>query len=73
MSAIRQGVAAAYDGQKLPYAEIVFDKISEAEIGAFMQFKMMETMFLGRLLHVNTFDQPNVELYKTETKRILHG
>lgn len=73
LSAIRQGVAAAYDNQKLPFSEISFDTISESEIGAFMQFKMMETMLIGKLLHVNTFDQPNVELYKIETKRILHG
>jgi glucose-6-phosphate isomerase len=32
---------------------------------------MMETLFLGKLLNVNPFDQPNVESYKRETRKIL--
>jgi glucose-6-phosphate isomerase len=28
-------------------------------------------MILGGLLHVNPFDQPNVEAYKTETRKLL--
>ena len=44
---------------------------SEGEIGLFMQFKMIEMMYLGHLFEVNAFDQPHVELYKIETKRIL--
>jgi glucose-6-phosphate isomerase len=31
----------------------------------------MEMMYLGYLLDVNPFDQPNVESCKKETKRIL--
>mgnify|MGYP002076501833 CR=1 FL=1 len=53
------------------FTEIVFDFISEVSIAEFMQFKMMEMMFLGKLIGVNTFDQPHVELYKVETKKIL--
>jgi glucose-6-phosphate isomerase len=30
-------------------------------------------MYLGHLLNVNTFDQPSVEAYKIETKKILEG
>jgi len=45
--------------------------VREREIGSFMQFKMIEMMYLGHLYGVNAFDQPHVELYKTETKRIL--
>jgi glucose-6-phosphate isomerase len=37
-----------------------------------MQLKMIETILLARLLDVNPFDQPAVELYKKETKRLLH-
>jgi len=28
-------------------------------------------MYLGQLLNVNSFDQPNVESYKVETKQLL--
>ena len=32
---------------------------------------MFEIVYLGHLFNINPFDQPNVELYKTETKKIL--
>jgi len=32
---------------------------------------MVEIMYLGFLLDVNPFNQPNVEMYKTETGKIL--
>lgn len=54
-----------------PYAEIVLPDKTASSIGQFMQFKMMEIMFLGALCKVNPFDQPNVEAYKRETRKIL--
>jgi glucose-6-phosphate isomerase len=33
--------------------------------------KMVETIIIGRLLNINPFDQPSVELYKEETRDIL--
>jgi len=71
MSAIVSGTKIAYEKQGLPYMEIVLEGVREREIGSFMQFKMIEMMYLGHLYGVNAFDQPHVELYKTETKRIL--
>lgn len=71
MNSIVEGTKIAYKKQELPYMEIVLDSVCEIELGRFMQFKMMEMMFLGKLLEVNTFDQPHVELYKVETKKIL--
>ena len=32
---------------------------------------MLETILLGRAFGVNPFDQPSVELVKTETKKYL--
>lgn len=71
MSAILGGVKIAYNKAELPFMEVELEGISPYEIGAFMQFKMIEMMILGDLLGVNPFDQPNVELYKIETKRLL--
>src|SRR5690606_18458832 len=73
MQAIVGGTKAAYLKQNLPFTEIIFDTVTEESLGEFMQFKMMEMMYLGKLMEVNTFDQPHVELYKVETKRILEG
>lgn len=71
MSAIRKGTAIAYEKQGEPYFETIFEEINEYELGAYMQYKMMEIMYLANLMQINAFDQPQVELYKTETKKIL--
>jgi len=71
MSAILEGVQIAYQKAGLPYMQVVLDDLSEYSLGAYMQFKMVEMMYLGQLLDVNSFDQPNVESYKIETKRLL--
>jgi len=71
MDAILRGVKIAYSNKKLPYMEIVLDGISLHSLGEWFQYKMLEIMYLGMLMNVNPFDQPNVEAYKKETRRIL--
>jgi len=71
MSAIFDGVKEAYKKNGLPSAEVILENINEYTLGQFLQFKMFEIMYLARLLGVNAFDQPNVEDYKKETKKIL--
>ena len=73
LEAILDGVKIAYQKAGLPFMEIAMERIDEQTIGAFLQFKMIEMMYLGQLLNVNTFDQPSVEAYKVETKKILEG
>jgi glucose-6-phosphate isomerase len=48
----------------VPNTSIDLDKSSPRALGEFMQFKMMETMYLGDLMHVNAFDNPGVDAYK---------
>ncbi|MAG12925.1 hypothetical protein CL630_03910 [bacterium] len=72
-NAILEGTKIAYQKQEIPFMEVILDDISEYSLGQFLQFKMIEMMYLGKLFNVNTFDQPHVELYKTETKRILNS
>lgn len=69
--AINEGVLHAFAEVKRPFSVIDIDEGSASDLGAFLQFKMIETMFLGCLLSINPFDQPGVELYKTEMKRIM--
>lgn len=71
MDAIYDGAKIAYTKAKRPYMEIVLPDKSEFTAGQLLQFKMMEMMYLAYLLNVNPFDQPNVESYKDETKKIL--
>jgi glucose-6-phosphate isomerase len=71
MDAIIQGVQQAYYKHKRPYVSLVLPEKNAYSIGQFLQFKMMEMVYLAYLLEVNPFDQPQVELYKKETKEIL--
>jgi len=71
MSAILQGVKIAFSKEKKPFIDITLPDKSERSIGEFMQFKMLEVMYLASLLDVNPFDQPNVEDYKKETRAVL--
>lgn len=71
MSAIYDGTKIAYQKNDLPYMEILLDEVNEFEIGALLQMKMFEILYLGRLMEINPFDQPSVEDYKIETKKIL--
>jgi len=71
MDAIEEGVEEAFSEADIPFIRVGLDDRSEAEIGAFLQHKMIETMVLGRLLKVNAFNQPNVETYKQATREVL--
>jgi glucose-6-phosphate isomerase len=73
MNAIYEGVKTAFSNNKRPFIEVELPDKSEVSIGQFLQYKMMETMMIGALLEVNPFDQPNVEAYKKETRKILKG
>ncbi|MCR4313999.1 MAG: hypothetical protein NUV84_02000 [Candidatus Uhrbacteria bacterium] len=71
MQAIYGGVKAAYEKLKRPYIEIDLETADARELGYYLQFRMLEVMYLGRLMEVNTFDQPAVEIYKSVTREIL--
>ncbi len=71
MRAIYGGVKSAYETTRRPYVEIELQRADAWEIGYYLQFRMVETMYLGRLLEVNPFDQPAVELYKQTTRDLL--
>ncbi|OGC47371.1 hypothetical protein A2886_01980 [candidate division WWE3 bacterium RIFCSPHIGHO2_01_FULL_42_13] len=73
MKAIYKGVTLTYIEEGIPFVEVDLGKIGERSLGYFMQFKMIEMLFLGRLTGVNAFDQPDVESYKAKTREILSG
>jgi len=71
MDALVKGTQRAYFKNKRPFCTVTLPEKNEYCLGQFLQFKMLEMMYLGYLLDVNPFDQPNVELYKKETHTIL--
>ncbi len=66
MRNIYSAVKKSYQKLNLPFFENIFSNLDEKEIGAFMQFKMIETIYLGKLMKINSFNQPAVEWYKKE-------
>jgi glucose-6-phosphate isomerase len=71
MDAIIEGTKAACQDRSVSYMSVTLQAITPRELGAYMQFAMLETMYLGKLLAVNPFDQPDVEAYKVVTKERL--
>jgi len=71
MNSIIGGVREAYKKDKRPFVVVDIPEISAYSMGQLLQWKMLEVMYLGYLLGVNPFDQPQVELYKKETREIL--
>ena len=71
MDATLEGTKAAFRSGKRPFIEITLPDKSEYSVGQMLQLKMLETIYLGKLLDLNPFDQPNVESYKNETRKIL--
>jgi len=69
--AIFQGVQIAYKNDKRPYVHIKLQEKNPESIGQYMQYAMMEIIYLGSLLEINAFNQPHVEKYKKETRKIL--
>lgn len=71
MDAILKGTKSAYTKNNLPFVEVEIPIIDEYTVGMYLQYQMLEMMYLAKLMNVNAFDQPNVEDYKIETKKIL--
>ena len=57
--------------KKIPFRSFEVLNRSEETLGELFCFFILETILLARLLKVNPFDQPSVELIKIETKKIL--
>ncbi|MHB1117938.1 MAG: hypothetical protein ACYCZ7_00185 [Minisyncoccota bacterium] len=73
VDAIYGGVKEVYRARGVSFAEIELPDLSLESLGAFLQFEMCMVMHLAHVMRINAFDQPNVELYKQATRRILGG
>lgn len=71
MNAIFLGTQQAYFNKNRPFFSIIYKEKSAYEVGQFMQFNMYMIVYLASLLRIDPFDQPAVELYKNEAKKLL--
>ncbi len=56
-----------------PCVTIKIPSINEETLGALFMFFEAEIAFLGKMFHINAFDQPGVELTKKLIKKALHA
>lgn len=71
MPAIALATQQAYQNDNRLFCTVELEHVDENHLGQFMALKMFETLYLGYLLEINPFDQPQVELYKKEIKLSL--
>ena len=57
--------------KNLPFRSFEIIERNEKTLGELFCFFILETILLGRSLKIDPFDQPAVELIKTETKKNL--
>ena len=57
--------------KKIPFRSFEITNRDEEVLGELFSFFILETILLGRAMKLNPFDQPEVELIKKETKKIL--
>jgi glucose-6-phosphate isomerase len=57
--------------KNIPFRSFEIKKRDEKTLGELFCFFILETILLGESLNLNPYDQPAVELIKTETKNLL--
>jgi len=65
-------VAKTADELSIPCIDISINK-NESDLANFLVTKILEVIFLCRLLGVNAFNQPNIESYKKNAKNIIES
>ena len=68
----RYATQRVFKRKKIPFRSFEVFKRNEESLGELFSFFVLETILLGRVMKVNPFDQPSVELIKTETSKILN-
>ena len=60
-----------FNKKNIPFRSFEINQRDEKSLGELFSFFILETILLGKLLGLNPYDQPAVELIKKETKKIL--
>ena len=70
-SAQKKATEIVFTRKNIPFRSFKVLRRCEEALGELFTFFMLETVLLGEDMRVNPFNQPSVELIKTETKKIL--
>ena len=67
----KKATEKVFINKQIPFRSFEIQDRSEKTLGELFSFFILETILLGKCMKLNPFDQPAVELIKTETKKIL--
>ena len=70
-NAQRLGTQEALSKKKIPFRTFYVLKKNEIELGYFFTYFVLETILLSKLMKINPFDQPAVEIIKQKTKKFI--
>ena len=62
---------SVFSKKNIPFRSFVIEKRSESTLGTLFTYFILETILLAKVMDVNPYDQPSVELIKKETKKKL--
>jgi glucose-6-phosphate isomerase len=71
MTAAIKGTNQAYRDDGRPTADLYLPRVDEYHIGQLLQLLMIATVVEGRVMGINPYGQPGVEMYKQHMKREL--
>mgnify|MGYP001439114831 CR=1 FL=1 len=57
--------------RNIPFRSFFISKRNEETLGMLFTFFMLETILLGKAMNIDPYNQPAVELIKTETKKLF--
>ena len=67
----KQASENVFRKKNIPFRSFEIKNRDEKTLGELFCFFILETILLGKSLNLNPYDQPAVELIKTETKNLL--
>ena len=67
----KRATEKVFNKKKIPFRSFEINNRDEDVLGELFSFFILETILLGKVMKLNPFDQPEVELIKKETKKIL--
>ena len=71
INAQKNATEKIFSKKKISFRSFEIIQKNEKTLGELFCFFILETILLGKLLNVNPYDQPSVELIKKETKKNL--
>ena len=65
----KKATEIVFNKKKIPFRSFELIERNEKALGELFCFFILETILLGKVLNINPFDQPSVELIKKETRK----